>query len=485
MKPEIFTLKNGLQVIFVDTKAFPTLTTLLLVGAGSRYENEKNNGIAHFFEHMAFKGSKKYASTFIISSTIEGLGGVFNAFTSKDHTGYWIKSTTEHFETVIDVLADMVQNPLLLNEEIEKEKGVIVEEINMYEDMPQKKVGDLFERLLYQGNPLGYEISGKKEVVATFQRGAFDDYIHRFYQPRNTVLVVAGGLGLGGSVSPQLPVSAIEAVAGFSAVRARKLRAAGDPSSATYGGEKTPAACSADKGLTSKQPSSLSYYLSIIEEKFSSWKNGQKASLQKVKETQNRPQILLKPKKTEQTHFCLGFRAFSFFDKRKYALSLLATILGGGMSSRLFIEVRERRGLCYYISTGRELYYDVGNMVTQAGVANDLDKLKKAIELILKEHKKIIRGEVKKEELTKAKELIKGRLLLSMEDSFNVASFFGTKKLLQNKIETPQETIRNLEKINLNDIVNVASDIFKPKNLNLALIGPFEKKEELKRDLTI
>ncbi len=452
MKPQVHSLSNGLPVIFIDTKAFPTLTTLLLVGAGSRFENEKNNGIAHFFEHMAFKGSKKYPNSFVISSTIEGLGGIFNAFTGKDHTGYWIKATTEHFETVIDVIADMVQNSLLLPEEINREKGVIAEEINMHEDMPQRKVGDLFERLLYQDSPLGYDISGKKEIIKTFQKHTFDDYIHHLYQPNNAVIVVAGGLNN---------------------VRHRVFSSASPPK----GGSP--------KRLTQKQVSPLSYYLKVIEEKFSGWRNGEKASFQKVEERQTRPQLLLKHKKTEQTHFCLGFRAFSFFDSRKYALSLLSTILGGGMSSRLFIEVRERLGLCYYISTGRELYHDVGNMVTQAGVANNLDKLKKAIELILKEHQKIVKGEVKREELKKAKELIKGRLLLSMEDSFNVASFFGTKKLLQNEIETQEDVIKKLEKVTVDDIVSIASDVFKPERLNLAVIGPFEKKEEFEKVLFI
>jgi len=443
MKPQFFKLQNGLRVIFVDTQTFPTLTTLLLVGAGSRYENEINNGIAHFFEHMAFKGSKKYPNSFIISSTIEGLGGIFNAFTSKDHTGYWIKSTTEHFETVIDVLADMVQNPLLLAEEIEREKGVIVEEINMYEDTPQKKVGDLFENLLYQGNSLGYDISGKKKVVATFQKQTFDDYIHHFYQPKNAVLVVAGGL---------------------SQNQKSKIKNQNDKLKLKNNNE------------TMKQ---WNNYLEIIQKKFSHWRNGEGGFFQKVKERQTRPQILLKYKKTEQTHFCLGFRAFSFFDSRKYVLSVLATILGGGMSSRLFIEVRERRGLCYYISTGRELYHDVGNIVTQAGVANDLDKIKKAIELILEEHKKMKKLEIRnwKLEIKKAKELLKGRLLLALEDSFNVASFFGTKKLLEGKIATPQEVIGNIEKITADDIVSVACDIFKAENLNLALIGPFVEKD--------
>lgn len=411
MKPQIFTLKNGLQVILVDTKAFPTLTTILLVGAGSRYENKDNNGVAHFFEHMAFKGSKKYPNTQIISSTIEGLGGIFNAFTSKDHTGYWIKSTNEHFTTVVDVIADMIKNPLLLEKEIEREKGVITEEINMYEDTPYQKVSDLFENLLYRGSSLGFDVIGTKKTVNSFSRKTFVDYIRQLYYPNNSVLVVAGGL--------------------------------------------------------------KKKYLSTIKEKFADWKQSDKTSFKKVTENQTQPQILIKNKKTEQAHFYLGFRAFSFFDKRRYALSVLGAILGGGMSSRLFTEVRERRGLCYYISTGREFYHDAGYIYTRAGVANNLDKIKQAIEVTLKEHQKMIKGEIKPDEIKKAKEMIKGRMLLSLEDSFNIASFYGIKKILEDALQTPDEIISKIEKVTADDIVSVASDLFKPERLNFALVGPF------------
>jgi predicted Zn-dependent peptidase len=431
MKEQVFTLKNGLTVILIDTGAFPTLTTLLLVGAGSRYEDEKNNGVAHFFEHMAFKGSKKYPDTLIISSTIEGIGGIFNAFTSKDHTGYWIKATNEHFETIIDVLADMIQNPLLKEEEIEREKGVIIEEINLYEDTPYRKISDYFEALLYKNNPLGFEITGTKKTVTSFTRQTFLDYINNLYHPKNAVLVVAGGLNK---------------------IQNSKFKSQNDNAK-------------------------IKNYLKIIEEKFGGWTNGEKASFIPVEENQDKPQIFVKTKKTEQTHFCLGYRAFSFNEERKYALSLLAAILGGGMSSRLFIEVRERKGLCYYISTDKEQYADCGYIVTQAGVSNDLEKVKLAIDLILKEHQKIVRGDLKKEELKKAKEFLKGRLLLSLEDSFRVASFLGTKKLLQDRIETPEEVIAKIEKVKGEEIVDLAKEIFIPSRLNLSLIGPFEKEE--------
>lgn len=424
MKINETTLQNGLRVILVDTNAFPTLTTLLLVGAGSRYENDQNNGIAHFLEHMFFKGSTKYPNTFIISSILEGMGGVFNAFTSKDHTGYWIKSTNEHFEKVLDVLSDMLLNPLLLEEEINREKGTIVEEINFYEDTPYRRVSEYFEGLLYKDNALGYDIAGSKKTVNSFTKKTFTDYLASLYHPKNAVLVVAGGLNM----------------------------------------KKTLEAKTND-------------YLQIIEEKFSKWNGGVKGSFEKMIEVQSKPQILVHNKKTEQAHFCLGFRAFSFFDKRKYALSVLSSILGGGMSSRLFMEVRERRGLCYYISTGRELYHDVGNIVTQAGVTNNIDKIKEAVETILKEHKKIINGDIKKDELTTAKELLKGRLLLSLEDSSNVASYFGVKKILEDEINMPEEIIKNIEAITEEDIKRLANDLLISKQLNFALVGPFENAD--------
>jgi len=420
-------LDNGLKVIFVDTRAFSTLTTLLLIGAGSRYENEKNNGIAHFFEHMAFKGSKKYPNSFLIASAIEGIGGVFNAFTGKDFTGYWIKATNEHFNSIIDVTSDMVTQPLLDEKEIEREKGVIIEELNLYEDTPYRKIGEVFENLLYKGNSLGYDIIGTKSNIRSFDRKTFTDYIRNLYQPNNAVFVVAGGLG-------------------------------------------------------NKEKD----YLKLIQEKFSHWTSKYHlGGYEKIIENQNQLQIQIKNKKTEQAHFCLGYRTFSFFDERKYALNLLSIILGGGMSSRLFIQVRERRGLCYYISTGREYYSDTGNIVTQAGIVNDLPKIKEAIKVILQEQQKIVQGELTDEELVKAKELIKGRLLINMEDSSNVANFFANKYLLENQIITPEEIIKKVEKVTKSDIQQLAQEIFLTKNLNFALIGPFEKNDFQETDFVV
>ncbi len=419
LREETLTLDNGLTVLLVDTKSFPSLTTLLLVGAGSRYEQKDNNGIAHFFEHMAFKGTKKYPSSFEISSRIEGIGAVFNAYTSKDHTGYWIKSTNEHFGLVTDILSGMITESLLAPEEIEREKGVIVEEINMYEDTPKWKVSDLFEELMYKGTSLGYEIAGTKDTVTKFSRKTFTDYMGQLYHPGNAVLVVAGGMN------------------GKSAEYAR-----------------------------------------VVREKFGAWKKGKvTGSYEPVTESQKEPRLLVRYKKTEQAHFCLGFRAYSFLDERRYILSLLSIILGGGMSSRLFIQVRERRGLCYYISASKQGYHDVGNFVTSAGVRTNLEKTKEAVKVTLAEHRKIIDGDITDAELERAKELFRGRLYLSLEDSSHVASFFGTDMILKRKTATPDEIIAKVNEVTKEQIRDVAAEIFRPERLNFSIIGPYREHD--------
>lgn len=435
MQPYLYTLKNGLRVVLIDTKAFPTLTTIILFGAGSRYENEKNNGIAHFFEHITFKGTKKYPDTFAISSLLEGMGAVNNAFTSKDHTAYWVKGTAINFAKILDVLADMVIQPLLNPDEIEREKGVITEEINMYEDNPGRKIADYFENLLYKDTPLGMDTTGTKETVTKFTRRTFLDYRQKLYIPKNAVLVVAGGLS-----------------------------------------------------QTKNEELNFKHYLQIIEEKFANWEpgGGEDSVLKfaKVVENQKATQLFIKHKKTEQTHFSLGFRTFSFNDEKRFVLFVLTTILGGGMSSRLFIEVREKRGLCYYIHTGKEAYHDVGYMTTMAGVTNDQGKIREAIRVILAEHKKIAEGKFDEAEIRRAKEMIKGRVLISMEDSSNVATWYGTKLILENKLESIEEIIEKIDKVNKTDLVTLAKELFKPERLNLALIGPF-KEEDFKKNLEL
>lgn len=411
-------LENGLQVILIDTQSFPTLTALVMVGAGSRYENEKNNGVAHFFEHMAFKGSKHFPNAYAISSTVENIGGSFNAFTSKDHTGYWIKATNEHTKKLIDVLSDMVLFSLLESGEIEREKGVIVEEINMYEDMPARKVGDIFEELVYKGHPLSYDIAGTKETVTQFDRSTFTDYMYQLYTPSNATMVLAGGM----------------------------------------------------EGKANE-------YMQHIEDKFGSWNDHSSIVSPVFTPAQSAPSILVKHKPTEQVHLALGYRALPFTDERKYALQILATILGGGMSSRLFMQVRERRGLCYYISTGREMYADTGMLTTQAGIQNDKKKIQDAIHVITEEHNKIASGDINETDVRNAQELVKGRYLLSLEDSMNVATTYGTKYVLEKVVANPQKVIELLMRVTLQDVRDIAQYVIDKKGLNVALIGPYTSSD--------
>jgi len=417
-------LKNGLSILLVDTDSFPTMTMMVLIGAGSRYENKKNNGIAHFFEHMAFKGSKKYPSAYDISSAIEGMGAEFNAFTSKDHTGYWVKAPNEHFEKVTDVLSDMILHSALLPKEIEREKQVIVEEINMYEDTPSHKVSDLFDDLIFAGHPLGYDIAGTVESVRSFTKQTLTDYLGQLYHPSNAAIVIAGGLN-----------------------------------------------------IRANDRASIVNYQTIISERFEKWNGRKIKKLNRFISHQNSPKIFVKTKKTEQAHICIGYRSFAFTDPNRYALSVLSTVLGGGMSSRLFTEVRERRGLCYYVSTGRDLYKDTGYIVTQAGVSTDVKKLNEAVKVIIAQHQSITKGKITDKEITRAQALLKGRLLLSLEDSHSVASFYGIRKLLYGDIVDPQDIISSIDAVTKEDVVSVAKDLFVEKGLNIAAIGPLSEQD--------
>lgn len=421
MISKVFKLSNNLPVVIVDTESFPSVTTMLLVGTGSRFENSKNNGISHFLEHIVFKGSKNFPSAHAISSTIEGMGGEFNAFTGKEHTGYWVKSPIKYFTNVIDVISDMVLRPLLCREDIEREKKVIIEEINMYEDQPARKVGEIFERTMFKGDPLSYDVAGTKNTVSDLNRKMIELYSKEYYVPQNAVLVVAGGLR-------------------------------NDSSRHTF-----------------------NWYLNELESTFGFWRGKKKSQLKSFTSTQKTPFVTIEEKDTEQVHFTLGYTTFGSSDSRKYILSLLSVILGGGMSSRLFSELREKRGLCYYISTGRDLYKDTGYIATQAGVTKDIKKVNEAVNLIMVEQNEIVRGKLSDEEIRKAKELIKGRFLLSLEDSHVVAGINANKYLEEAKVLVPSDVIERVEKITKKELTDLAKELFRPERMTLSAIGPIKK----------
>ncbi|MFZ5559263.1 MAG: M16 family metallopeptidase [Patescibacteria group bacterium] len=408
-----FTFRNGLRLVTVPMKNTKAVTVLVLVGTGSKYETKEINGISHFLEHMFFKGTKKRPNTLAIAETLDRVGGEYNAFTDKEITGYWAKVASKHLDLALDWVSDIFLNSKLEEQEIEKEKGVIIEEINMNLDDPRSYVWRLWEKLLYGDQPAGWFVAGEKEIVAKLKRKEFINYLNAHYSSKNTVIAVAGNIG---------------------------------------------------KDLKNK-----------IQKYFGTMNTFKAPSKKKVIEKQNKPSLLVYHKKTDQTHLRLGVRGYNIFDPDKYALSILGVILGGNMSSRLWIEIREKQGLAYYVRTRAETETDTGWLSTGAGVDNN--RVDKAIQIILDQYKKTKDIKVGKEELKKAKDFIKGRSILAMEESDEQASFYAGQELLENRILTIDQIFAKIEAVTASDIQRVAKDIFKPQKLNLALIGPFTPLE--------
>ena len=398
-----------------------SVTALVMIGAGSRYEKKHLSGISHFLEHMAFKGSQQYPTAMKLAETIDGIGGEFNAFTGKDHTGYYIKAHAKHTPLIIDVLSDMLLYPLLNPAEIEKEKGVIIEEIHMYEDTPSRHIGDVYEELIFGNHPLGRDTAGTVKSISLFKRTDFISYIKALYRPNNAVIVVAGNLQNEKKLSQMLTKS------------------------------------------------------------FANWPKAITWQWDQFSAKQTKPQLKLIYKDTQQAHLALGVPAYSLLDPRRYGLNALAAILGGGMSSRLFDEIREKRGLAYYVHSSAEQYLDVGSFVTTAGV--DVDRIGEAIQVIIDEYQSFADKSkpVTSQELAKAKEYQNGRFTLELEDSRSTAGFYATQEILRRTIKTPQEVMQKTNKVTLSEVQNIASDIFDRQKLNLAIIGPYKEKGKFLR----
>ena len=416
------TLENGLRILTVPMKNVETVTVIVMTGTGSRYENEKEAGISHFIEHMFFKGTKKRPTTLDISEELDATGGEYNAFTSKDRTAYYAKVDARHFDKALDVISDIYLNSKIEEEEIEREKGTIIQELNMYADAPMRSISDVFEVLLYDGNPLGKEIIGYKKTIKSFSRKDFVEYMDRFYVPQDAVVCVTGKFDQD-EIIPK------------------------------------------------------------IEASFGRMKRAEKPEFEKVTENQTEPAVKLKTKKTDQTHFVLGVRAYDHEHPDRFALNLLAVILGGNMSSRLFTEVRERRGLAYSVRTETEAYADCGDLATQAGVEHS--NLELTIKTILEEYKKIATRKVGEKELQRAKDFIKGRSVMGFGASDEVAMFFIDQEVLKSKIMTMEQLFKKIDEVTPEDVQRVAKDIFQEKNLNLAVIGPHENSEEVREWLTL
>lgn len=413
IKAKKIKLKNGLRVILVPQPESLATTAMVAVQAGSKYETKEQNGISHFLEHMCFKGTTKRPKPIDISAELDGLGAQYNAFTSQESTAYYAKAKNENFDEILDVVADMYLNPTFDSNEIEKEKGVIIQELNMYEDTPSRRVGELFMQLVYGDQPAGWDIGGRKEVIRKITRNDFIKYRGRHYVPQATIVTISGGFK--------------------------------------------------KKDIIKK-----------IEKYFLTLKPGPKAKKLNVKEIQAKPKELVHFKESDQTHLIMGFRAFGIHDKRRLALQVGSEILGGGMSSRLFQKIRDELGAAYYVRAEADLYSDHGLFMMSAGV--DHTKLNAVIKAGLKEFARLRDELVSGKDLKKAKEHLIGGLYLSLETSDEIGAFYASQELMGLKLTSPQEIAKKVNAITATDVRNVMRAIIKNDRLNLALIGPFKKR---------
>lgn len=412
------TLKNGLRIIIAPMHETETATVMIMTGVGSRYETRAENGLAHFLEHMFFKGTAKRPTAVDISKELDGLGAEYNAYTGKDRTAYYAKVEARHWETALDIVSDLFLNAKIEEEEIKREKGPVLQELNMYEDMPPRHINDLWELHLYGDTPLGWEIIGTKENLHRFTRRDFMKYLARGYVAENVVVGVAG------KVDP------------------KKVMAA-------------------------------------IKQHFAGIRTGKKPTFKKVKESQSKPGVFVQHKKTDQSHLVIGVRAYPMNHPDRYALAVLATVLGGGMSSRLWLAVRERRGLAYRVTTGVETYHDAGYLATQSGVEHE--NLEETIRVILDEYRKIASEKVGAEELLKAKDHMKGGMALAFEGSDDIVEYLITQETIFGKVTLPKEKTKKIDAVTADDVLRVAQDIFQNKRLNLAVIGPKADKKKLEK----
>lgn len=408
-------LGNGLRVITIPEEDSLAIAVFVLVEAGSKYEKKEVNGISHFLEHMCFKGTKKRPTALDISSELDSLGAQYNAFTSQEFTGYYAKVASNHFDEALDIVSDLYLNPLLPTAELEKEKGVIVEEINMYEDLPQHRVQDLILEALYGDQPAGWNIAGDKDTVKKFNRDTFLKYRGEHYVPSATTVVVAGN---------------------FSEEKAIK----------------------------------------DIEAKFSGMNSGEKHGKLAVKENQKTPVILTKKKESDQTHLVLAVRTFPAVDERNHVVEVLSQILGGGMSSRLFQKVREEMGAAYYVRCSNNTHTDHGFLEASAGADNK--RAKEVISAIISEFARMKNELPSDKELSRAKESLIGNLFLGLETSDAIAGHFGLQEVIKREIEQPEEYAKKIRAVTGEQVMSAAKEIFKEEHLNLALIGPSDNKED-------
>ena len=405
------TLSNGLRVLTAPLGHAQSVACYVMLAAGSRYEQADNRGIAHFAEHMFFKGTEKRPTARDIAMEVDSIGGEFNAFTSKEYTGYYIRCAGEQRDQALDVLVDMLLNSKFDSEELEREKGVIIEEMNMYVDTPRDYVSSVYEELLFGSNPLGWETLGTKETIRAATRDTFLDYLGHWYTPQRMVVGVAGAVG-----NDLLPT--LEGLLG-------------DMSG---------------NGAGMPAPAQL--------------------------ERSAKPQVKISRKDSDQANVCLGVPSYPFDHPDRYALQLLGTVLGTGMSSRLFLEVREKRGLAYYVYAFNSSFTDTGTLFSQAGV--DLNRAEEAVEVIASEFRKLAEEPVPAAELEKARALAKGRFVLQTESPNGLITSGLRREVLEGGAVEPEEILAGYDKVTVEDLSRVAEDVIANEGMRLAVIGPFD-----------
>jgi len=410
-------LGNGIRVLTAEMPQIPSVACFVMLGAGSRYETAPSKGIAHFSEHMFFKGTERRPTARTIATEIDAIGGEFNAFTGKEITGYYVKCGADTRDVALDVLVDMLLHSRFDVAEIEKEKGVILEEMNVYLDTPSRYVGSVYDRLLYGDQPLGWDILGTKETIEGTTRETFTSYLETWYRPERIVVGVAGRIGPG-------LVDRLESLLGE--VPPEKT---GVPAAVEIPVDGSP--------------------------------------------------IALHTKSSEQAHLHLGVRGHELGHPDRYALQLLSVVLGGGMSSRLFSEVREKRGLAYYVHAGNDTYTDAGTFYASAGV--DVDRVDEAVTTIVDELRKTAADPVPADELEKARGYAKGRFVLRLESPQATIQFGLRREVLENEVEEPDEVLRRLDEVTADDVQRVARDLFEQKRTYLALVGPFDDPERFEK----
>ncbi|HNW40015.1 MAG TPA: pitrilysin family protein [Candidatus Omnitrophota bacterium] len=407
-------LKNGLRIITKRSAGVHSVSLGIWINIGSRYELPEQKGISHFLEHLLFKGSKKYSCR-SIKESIEGVGGSLNGFTSEEHTCYLVKIPHRYLLEALDILSDMVINPCLTATDIHKEKTVVLEELKMYRDLPQSYVNELLDELLWPRQALGSPVIGTVETVNSIDRKVLKSFQSRHYTPENMVISAAGLLE--------------------------------------------------DDLLASR-----------VSEIFSPLKNSGLNTFIKARQSQDKPQLKIFHKGTEQTHMAMGFHALKRDHPLRHAQAILHIILGGNMSSRLFNEVREKRGLAYEIGTGLKRYNDTGVFLVHAGIDNL--KVQDCLGLILQELGKTKKTLVTKDEFKRAKEFYQGQLSLALEDTMEYMLWMGESIACLDKVYSLDQIIKEVNRVCLEDVRLVARQIFRQEIINLALIGPLGKNEK-------